>query len=106
MKQNQREDSASTTARRKKIIPNPNVVLDGKFKSPNNQIFPDLDIQEQFQASKKIHDLRFLKQTRKNKFFNTPFLTPITFVSKDQQMKADYILESDHELLERGPKAT
>ncbi len=38
MKQNQNRldtDSASTSARRKKIIPNPNVALDNKFKSPN-----------------------------------------------------------------------
>lgn len=37
--------SASTTARRKPILPNPNVVLEGKFKTPN-QIFPGIDIQD------------------------------------------------------------
>ena len=52
--------SASTTARRKPILPNPNVAFDGKFQTPN-QSFPEMDVQEQYQASKKIHDLRFLK---------------------------------------------
>jgi hypothetical protein len=50
-------------------------------------------------GNKKIPNLNFAKSNIKNNpaGFQNPLLTPITFVSKDQNMKADYHIDSDVE---------
>lgn len=48
--------------------------------------------------NKKIPNLKYAKQNNnKNNGFKNQFMTPVTFVSKDQQMRADYHIDSDVE---------
>ena len=47
-------------------------------------------------GNKKVPNLNYVKQVEnQNQLFQTPTLTPITFVSKDKQMKADYQIDSE-----------
>ena len=49
------------------------------------------------QSNKKIPHLKYAKGPDKNAFFQNPHLSPVTFVSKDQAMKADYHIDSEYE---------
>ena len=62
------------------LVPNPAVEIK-TFVKP--QSAADMDIQQQFDQSKNITELQQAKKVPKLKFFRTPYLTPITFVSKD-----------------------
>ena len=44
-----------------------------------------------------ITDLQQATKIPKNRFFNSPMLTPITFVTKDRRVNADYQIETDNE---------
>jgi len=54
--------------------------------------------------SQKIPELKFAENTKKHKFFNSPMLTPVTFVSKDQDVSANYVIDSDPDEVELPEK--
>ena len=45
----------------------------------------------------RIPNLNYAKVKNKNNFFQNPLLTPVTFVSKDKQMRADYLIDPEYD---------
>ena len=52
-------------------------------------------------ANVRIDNLRQAEPKKGNQFFHTPLLTPITFVSKDANVKADYQMEDEYEAIKK-----
>ena len=68
--------------------------LDNENNSNDQDNMPLLDKNH----NKKISNLKYAKQNfNKNNAFKNQYMTPVTFVSKDQQMRADYHIDSDVE---------